>query len=205
MITVEDKIRTFSKYVYEKEVNLANKAVAETEGKYAEILEENKKSLMAKSIAQKNKMDKRIFLDAQKIISKAKMDARSLQLNLKSEIFNKFLEDIKKDLSAFTEREGYGAYLDTLMDNAKDLLNSGNYSLCMTQKDMEKFSEKARKKFPSVEVIPMNDENIGGIMLDLKTGKERIDMTLLRKMDEYKREIGIFLYEALEKQVNEIE
>ncbi len=45
----------------------------------------------------------------------------------------------------------------------------------------------------------MEDENIGGMILESISDNERIDSTFRRKVKDWKNEIGLRLYEALEK------
>lgn len=199
MITVEDKIRTFSKYVYEKEVKISNYMIKEKEDQNKELLESKQQDIASRCTLLEDKVNKKIEGECQKILSKAKMDAKSKSLHVKRELMDTFIQEIVSTLVGFREGEGYIPYFKKIVDESSDLLSTGEVKLYLIQRDIEQFGSEIQLKFPKVEILEMPDENIGGMIIELVATSERMDFTIRRKVNEWKSEIGLRLYEALEK------
>src|SRR5690554_6035496 len=98
MITVEDKIRTFSKYVYDKELKIKEELVSETREKYDRMLEGKKKELVDQYNIKETKQKKKIELEAQKILSQSKMKARDKIFESKNAIMEDLLSSVLDEL-----------------------------------------------------------------------------------------------------------
>ncbi|RBP42774.1 V-type ATP synthase subunit E [Garciella nitratireducens] len=199
MITVEDKISTFSKYVYDKELELSNQKLEEVEKKNKEVIQSKQKEIEKKCIDLNRKMHKKIELESQKIISNAKLEARNKTLTIKKELLEQFMQEILDSLKNFTETEDYKIYLKKTLENVKDFLRDNTVKIYLTKKDVEKFASEIKSKYPQIEIAEMEEENIGGMILESTINSERIDATLRTKVRDWKSEIGLRLYEALEK------
>ncbi|MPW24618.1 hypothetical protein GC105_02270 [Alkalibaculum sp. M08DMB] len=201
MITVEDKIRTFSKYVYDKEVRKANKLLAEIDSKNMEITDSKRKEIETKCSLLNEKMSKNIQIKSQKILSTAKIDSKKMLLNVQKDLLNSFISEIISSLIEFTNKEAYDIYVkDTLCESSELILNNDT-KIFLVKRDVQRFSSYIKAEYKNVEIVQMDDENIGGIIIESVSDKERMDYTIKRKVNEYKSEIGIRLYESLEKQV----
>ena len=199
MVTVEDKIRTFSKYVYEKEVKISNQMIKEIEDKNKELLESKQQEIASKCTLLEEKMTKKTEEESQKILSKAKMNAKNRVLHVKRELMDTFIQEIISTLIDFKEEEGYRLYLKRIMDESSDLLSTGEIRLFLTERDIKQYGNEIELKHNQVEILQMSDENIGGMIIEFVSTSERIDFTIKRKVNEWKSEIGLRLYEALEK------
>ncbi|SJZ41177.1 V-type ATP synthase subunit E [Garciella nitratireducens] len=199
MITVEDKISTFSKYVYDKELELSNQKLEEVEKKNKEVIQSKQKEIEKKCMDLNRKMHKKIELESQKIISNAKLEARNKTLTIKKELLEQFMQEILDSLKNFTETEDYKIYLKKTLENVKDFLRDNTVKIYLTKKDVEKFASEIKSKYPQIEIAEMEEENIGGMILESTINSERIDATLRTKVRDWKSEIGLRLYEALEK------
>jgi len=199
MVTVEDKIRTFSKYVYGKEVKISNQMIKETEDRNKELLESKQQEIALKCTLLEEKVNKKIEGECQKILSKAKMDAKSKSLHAKRELLDTFVQDIVSTLVSFRDGEGYRAYFKKIMDESSELLSNGQVKLFLIERDIKQYGSEIQLKFQDIEILQMSDENIGGIIIEFIATSERMDFTIRRKVDEWKSEIGLRLYEALEK------
>lgn len=199
MITVEDKISTFSKYVYDKELELSNQKLEEVEKKNKEVIQSKQKEIEKKCMDLNRKMHKKIELESQKIISNAKLEARNKTLTIKKELLEQFMQEILDSLKNFTETEDYKIYLKKTLENVKDFLRDNTVKIYFTKKDVEKFASEIKSKYPQIEIAEMEEENIGGMILESTINSERIDATLRTKVRDWKSEIGLRLYEALEK------
>ncbi|MFZ7131734.1 MAG: V-type ATP synthase subunit E [Eubacteriales bacterium] len=199
MITVEDKLRTFSKYVYEKEVTISNTKLEELEENNQEVLLQNKKEIMDKCALLEEKMRNKMNMDSQKILSIAKMEAKNKSLDIRNRILNSLMDEIAGFLADFTDSEEYVRYFEELLHALQDTLASGKVIVSLTSKDIKKYGDHIRSINNNVAFIAMPEEEIGGIIVECPSTSERIDLTILSKLQSMKNEIGIRLYEALEK------
>lgn len=201
MVTVEDKIRTFSKYVYEKEVKKSNQIIKEVEDKNKELLESKKQDISTKYALLEEKVNKRIEGECQKILSEAKMDAKSKSLQIKRELLDTFIQEIISSLVSFRDDKEYTHYFNKIVDESSEFLSQGKVRLFLIERDIKQFGSEIKLKHKEVEILQMSDENIGGLIIQFVSTNERMDFSIRRKVNEWKNEIGLRLYEALEKQV----
>lgn len=199
MITVEDKIRTFSNFVYEKEVKNTNQRIQELEEKNKKVLETKQKELEDKCISLNKKMNKKIELETQKIISAAKLEAKDKVLNTKKDVLQRFMDEILVYMGNYAKSEAYSTYFYKLLDQSQDFLQDEDTIVYLTKKDIAKFKDEIKKKYKNIQIQEMTQENIGGMIIESISANKRIDLTLRRKVNDWKNEIGIRLYEALEK------
>ncbi len=199
MITVEDKISTFSKYVYDKELRLSNQVLQQLEDKNKKILQAKQEEIERKCNNLEKKMNKKMEMESQKIISNAKLEAKNKLLNTKKELLDQFIQEILNSFQDFTKTEEYRRYIKKTLEKAKDFLKRDTIKVYLVKKDIEKFASEIKLEYPNVEIVEMEDENIGGMILESISDNERIDSTFRRKVKDWKNEIGLRLYEALEK------
>lgn len=199
MVTVEDKIRTFSKYVYEKEVKISNQMIKEVDDKNKELLENKQEEIASKCTLLEDKVNKKIEGECQKILSKAKMYAKSKNLHVKRELIDTFIQEIVASLVRFREEKEYRPYLKKILDESSELLSTGEVKLFLIEGDVKQFGSEIQLKYKELEILQMSDENIGGMIIEFVSTSERMDFTIRRKVNEWKSEIGLRLYEALEK------
>ncbi|WP_303860525.1 V-type ATP synthase subunit E [Alkalibaculum bacchi] len=199
MITVEDKIRTFSKYVYDKQVKKSNEVTKDMDEKNKLLLEIKQKELEEKYSTLTEKSMKNAEAESQKIISTAKLEAKNSILNLKRDLLMQFSGEVLQSLDTFVKDKVYISYINKLLEDSKEYLQQTEVKIFFVERDVKKFTSELKSKYPNVEVLTISDENIGGFIIESISTNERIDRTILRKVNEWKNEIGIRLYEALEK------
>lgn len=199
MITVEDKISTFSKYVYDKEFRLSNQVLQQLEDQNKKSLQAKQEEIERKCSNLEKKMNKKMEMESQKIISNAKLEAKNKFLNTKKELLDQFIQEILNSFQDFTKTEEYRRYIKKTLERAKDFLKKDTIKVYLVKKDIEKFASEIKLEYPNVEIVEMEDENIGGMILESISDNERIDFTFRRKVNDWKNEIGLRLYEALEK------
>lgn len=199
MITVEDKIRAFSKYVYEKQVKNSNATIKNVE-------EENKLALENKKTELENKYDTvmertltKTEAESQKMISSAKVEAKKSILNLKEDLLRELNTEILQSFKDYVNGDEYASYIDKLLEDSEDFLLEYQVKIFLVDKDIKAFKNKINSKYPNAEIITTGNEIIGGFIIESISSKARVDRTILRKVNEWKNEIGIRLYEALEE------
>lgn len=200
MISVEDKIKTFSKYVYKKELSNSYQLINNVERKNNEIINKKQKEIEENSLKLKNKMNKKINNDSQKIISKARLQAKEKVLHLKKELLKDFTQEITNSLISFTETNDYNEYFYKLLNDSNQYFSlDESIKIYLVNKDIDRFQNEIQYRYKNAEILEMNKDYIGGFIIEFSTVKKRIDFSIKRKIADWNNEIGIALYEALEK------
>src|SRR5690554_4725363 len=198
MITVEDKIKTFSNYVYEKEIKNSYKLIHEIENKNNEILNNKQKEIDTKCLELKNRMNKKIKSDTQKIISNVNLQTKEKILNLKRELLNDFKQEIINSLANFTQTDAYNDYFYKQLDYSKEYFSlNQKIKIFLVSKDLIKFQDEIKNRYNNIEIFEMDSDNIGGFIIESTTTNERMDFSIKRKVKDWNNEIGLVLYEAL--------
>lgn len=199
MITVEDKIRAFSKYVYDKQVKNSNNMIKDIEEKNMLALEAKQRELEDKYNSVIEKTLIKTETESQKIISSAKIEAKNSILNLKGNLLSQLNGEILQSFNDYVNDHEYISYIDKLLEDSEDFLLQSRVKIFLVERDVKKFESKIKVKYPNAEILTIGDENIGGFIIESISTNERVDQTILRKVNEWKNEIGIRLYEALEE------
>lgn len=199
MITVEDKIRAFSKYVYDKQVKNSNNMIKDIEEKNMLALEAKQRELEDKYNSVIEKTLIKTETESQKIISSAKIEAKNSILNLKGNLLSQLNGEILQSFNDYVNDHEYISYIDKLLEDSEDFLLQSRVKIFLVERDVKKFESKIKVKYPNAEILTIGDENIGGFIVESISTNERVDQTILRKVNEWKNEIGIRLYEALEE------
>ncbi|RBP63902.1 vacuolar-type H+-ATPase subunit E/Vma4 [Alkalibaculum bacchi] len=199
MITVEDKIRAFSKYVYDKQVKNSNNMIKDIEEKNMLALEAKQRELEDKYNSVIEKTLIKTEIESQKIISSAKIEAKNSILNLKGNLLSQLNGEILQSFNDYVNDHEYISYIDKLLEDSEDFLLQSRVKIFLVERDVKKFESKIKVKYPNAEILTIGDENIGGFIIESISTNERVDQTILRKVNEWKNEIGIRLYEALEE------
>lgn len=199
MITVEDKIRTFSKYVYEKEVKHSQSLLDEVQDKNQEVLQEKKTEINKKCSLLEDKKKNSIKVDSQKIISVAKMEAKNNVLGTRNKVLDLLINEIKDSLRDFTNSNEYTEYMEELIQQINQFVSSGEPIVMLNQRDIEAYRDIILDINDKIIFKPLSTGDIGGIKVESPSTHERIDLTLKGKLDNMINEIGIKLYESLKK------
>ncbi|MBF7096558.1 V-type ATP synthase subunit E [Alkalibacter mobilis] len=198
MITVEDKIRTFSKYVYEKELKIKEDVLSETKARLDRIVEEKQKEILEKCSTLETKQKKKIELEAQKKISQAKLKARDEVFEVKNMMMEDLISLVNGELRSFTESSEYEEWLIRLLDS--NFTGDHDWTkVYLVLKDLENYAGRLNLKYPKVDFLEMDNSNIGGAVLESSKGTEKKDLSLKTRLDESHNEIGLLLQESWEK------
>src|SRR5690554_3465803 len=145
-------------------------------------------------------MNKKINNDSQKIISKARLQAKEKVLHLKKELLKDFTQEITNSLISFTETNDYNEYFYKLLNDSNQYFSlDESIKIYLVNKDIDRFQNEIQYRYKNAEILEMNKDYIGGFIIEFSTVKKRIDFSIKRKIADWNNEIGIALYEALEK------
>ncbi|WP_425446868.1 V-type ATP synthase subunit E [Dethiothermospora halolimnae] len=203
MITIEKKLNTFSKLVFEKEQKKAQEKLEEIEKENQKIIESHKEEIQAKV---KNIIDKKVKsaeIKKRQMISKANVNAKKNILEKKKELLDKIVDDVTEKARIYTDKEDYKDYLlENILDSLSGLDDKDIY-VYLTEKDKNKYGYTIEKKLMdkgyNVKAKITDEDIIGGGVIINSNKSVRIDDTMKSKIEDNKKKIGNILYNALEK------
>ena len=202
MTTIEDKIKMFSNIVNEKIQGECEKEFQAFENEKGKILNEVKERLEVKEKQALEEVVKRASIRANELLAKEKLEKQRALLSLKKQLFQELLEEVCERVKNYTEGEEYKEYLFNSIRASVAALESGCYVVFVKSEDIEKNSKEIKDildtfKGKSFEIRETEKEFIGGIIVEDKECRFRIDNSLNSKLQQLKPYIGEELMERL--------
>lgn len=202
MTTIEDKIKLFSKIVYDKiqkeEQGEIDKFIKEKES----VIKDEKVKIQNEEEKVIKEIEKKAELKANEIIAKEKLIKQQALINLKESIIENIMAEIKDKLSDYTKTQQYFDYLKKEIEKVMDTLQPGEYSLFLTERDGDKYKDSLNEVISkhngfnvSIKISSVN--LIGGFIIENGSGKVRIDNSLLEKLEENKESVGVKVMETV--------
>lgn len=203
MATVEEKLQTFTKLVYDNIKEEKQKEIDAFEIQGKEKVEAEKKQLEIREKEILDEVRKREELKAGEAVAKEKLDRQKKILKLKDNCVKETIAALDEKLYAFVDSGEYGTYLIKVANEIKSKLSDADYVVYMTKKDIEKHGSNIKEVFSSfkggkVEIHEANDEIIGGIVIEDTTGRFRVDNSLATILEDNREYIGLKVMERLE-------
>lgn len=207
MVTVGNKIETFTQIVMDK-LNSAYDA------KLAELEVQNEEALKAYESVAQEKADQYVASfeaegrrDAKMIVSKAKTLVRNKHIETRQEIYKSLEKGLKESIMAFTNGESYKAYLKDSVEKAiKEIRRYDGIVLEMTRVDYDRHKELVEGilKDNQIDIATVNytiveKGMLGGIIFYNQDHIVRMDYSLDAKLEENSRVLGILLSELLDE------
>lgn len=199
MITIEEKIKLFTKIIYDKVEKQNQVTIDKFNCEYGNMIEQKKKEFQeqAEEIMSEGLRD--IEKEKTRILSRARIDEKRIVLESQKRIFNETLEQLVDYASKFTEDNSYGDILMRDMDMAfAELDNGSNINLYITSKDKKRFEMAIAQKFNAELItIEIDDSIIGGFIAVDGVHNIKIDMSFLSGIMNSKNYIGERLFGEL--------
>lgn len=202
MTTIEDKIKLFSKIVYDKiqkeEQGEIDKFIKEKES----VIKEEKIKIQNEEEKVIKEIEKKAELKANEIIAKEKLIKQQALINLKESIIENIMAEIKDKLADYTKTQQYFDYLKKEIQKVMDTLQPGEYSLFLTERDADKYKDSLNEVMSrhtgfNVSIKISSVDLIGGFIIENGSGKVRIDNSLLEKLEENKESVGVKVMETV--------
>jgi len=207
MITVEKKLNIFSKLILEKEQSESDTKLEEMKKNNEKIIQEHKEKIEEKARQLINNRVNKANAEKNAIISKVTSEAKNKILAKKKELLDRTIEGVKNKARQFTDTPEYEAYLiNSVLEALLALKGEQGISIYLLQKDIDKFSEKLTALIiqngfnqSDIEMIPSNNDIIGGVVAINKAKTIRIDAAISTVIEDNEGIIGQMLYEELKK------
>lgn len=203
MITIEDKIRTFSKYVYDKEVKQKDGVLQVELSKQERIRREAKERMEEKSSAALSRQKKKLDLEAQRMLATAKQEARNILHETRRSLYEDLLQTMKKNILDHLDTPEYKAALKADLDRLLEQGAHREVRLWLRPEDQKDHMDWIREIHPYVLMETLDEEAMGGVLVEFPQEGMRVDRTWKSRLTEMENELGIHLYEVLDEAVAE--
>lgn len=202
MTTIEDKIKFFSKIVFDKVQEEQQKDIDKFNKEKEERIKKEKEKLELKKKEAIKEINKKAQLKANELIAREKVESHQEVLKLRQKLLDETLNGLKDKLIEFTNDEGYKEVFLTIVRNTINKLDEGSYTLYLTKKDKTAYEDEVYKIIRENHKVKINveetDDNIiGGIFMLSDDKKIRIDNTLYSSLIDMKQFIGAKLAEKI--------
>ena len=202
MTTVEDKMKLFSKIIYEKIDEENQKEIELFEKEKALKLEELKKYLDSRRASLHSDTLKRAQMKASEILTKEKINTKQEVLSFKEKLINETISSIEEEFVKFIDTIEYKDLLMRIILQCLTGLTPGKYVLYITEKDYQKYSHDIEGLFTkvshcNVSILQTSSHLIGGFVVEDSAGKYRIDNSFTSKIKDSKAKIGLMVMNKL--------
>lgn len=202
MTTIEDKIKLFSRMVYEKIEEEKQGELDSFHKQREEIINNEKQRLQEEEERELKEIEKKASLKANEIVARERLLKQQDIVKLKENLIEDALKEINSQLIEFTSTNEYEEHVIAEMKNAISNLEDGQYEMIFMDKDYGKFKDVVESlsfENISLKVLPglQGYDFIGGFIIQSADGRIRIDNSLLMKMLEAKESVGIRVMKAL--------
>jgi V/A-type H+-transporting ATPase subunit E len=201
LTTIEDKIRLFSKIIYdrikeEKQVEFDNFEI-EKEKK----LQELKKELEDMRADELQEASKKAKIKAVEKLSKEKIKFQQRELMLREDMMKEVNHSVKVKISNYVTTADYESLLLKGIKNTLDKLDKNQYNVYLIREDIDKIRESLIQhsviRNINIDIREADNSILGGFIIEDKEKKFRIDNSLKNKLYDLKGHIGLAISESL--------
>lgn len=202
MATIEDKIKLFSKIVYEKAQEEEQKKLDEFEKEKEKAIEKEKSILEEKKSSAMEETRKKTALKTNEIMASVKVQSQNELLEAKRNMIDEIIKEIRNKLESFVLSEDYHDFLMKQALASTADLEEGSFILELTHRDFEEYSNEIKEKISvsdnkHFEIEETDEEMIGGLIVESTSHRFRINNSLAARLMEYKEKVGIEIIERI--------
>lgn len=200
MITIEEKLKLFTKIVYDKVEKENQKVINEFNDEYGNVLEQKKNEFTTEANEMMEKSTKNIKKEKQHIISRARMEEKRMLLEKRGEIYDETIEELIKYAEKFTESNEYEKLFFRDFNAAiLEVKECSNLDIYLTQKDAERFKMRISTILADKTLnFYQDDEIAGGFILVDGMYNIRIDMSYSSRIKNSRDYLGQKLVDILQ-------
>lgn len=204
MITVNDKLKLFTKRIIDRQQKEYDDKVHELEEKMIVELEERKQMLVRDRVKYEATLLKGIKTERSQRLSNARSERKRRLLLKRKEMIDVLLEGVKTYTLDFVETKDYEKYLKNMIKNHKEMIASmGEFELFVNERDMV-YRNMFYILFDELELncvgIEMNPKRmLGGALIVKEDKSTRLDLSLDSVIEDNKKYMGQLIYDMLEE------
>ncbi len=200
-------MKFFTKIIYEKIDKEIKKASETFDSEKEKQLSDFLKNLEERKIKEVSETEKKAQFKANEIITKEKLASKQEILLLRENLINKVVSTLENNFLKFTETVEYINFLMELIKRSVSYADNEQWLLYVTEKDFQKYNCEI-----NAMLADMNKNNIslyastlpfiGGIIIEDKNGRFRLDNSFSRLIEDNKAYIGLKISYPLEQVVS---
>jgi V/A-type H+-transporting ATPase subunit E len=190
MTTIEDKIKLFTKIIYEKIDEENSEAASRFQEEKEQKLEQLRIYMKGKREQVLTETAKKAEIKCSEMISAQKIRSKQRILELKQNIISETIELVKNRFREFVASDEYKEYLLDLLGCYMPKINEGDYNIYFAQNDLRNYGNDIKSTLNKynikVEIKESNYDIIGGFLIENKAGKYRIDCSFTTVIQDNK-------------------
>jgi len=204
MITVNDKLKLFTKRIIDRQQKEYDDKVHELEEKMVVELEERKQMLVRDRVKYEATLLKGIKTERSQRLSNARSERKRRLLLKRKEMIDVLLAGVRSYTLEFVETDDYEKYLKNMIKDHKDMIASmGDFELFINERDMV-YRNMFYLLFDELELncvgIEMSQKRMLGGAIVIKEDKStRLDLSLDSVIVDNKKYMGQLIYDMLEE------
>lgn len=192
MITIEEKIRLFTKILYDGVERENKKTVEEFNREFSNIIAEKTMEFKSEADELWKRSKDRASKESFQIISKARFEAKKIILEREKRLVSEAVKAVKDYAEGYTQGEEYADYFKSILEDMKDeKLQKDEITVYVTERDLCRFDKDIKEAFNNEGLdIAVDDLIIGGLMVIDNKRHIKIDMSISTRIDEAREFIG---------------
>ena len=200
--TIDDKLRLFHKAIFEKLEEKKNMQIQKFLLERDESIKEKKEELDKKLQHTKRESLKKANTKTLEIISKEETRSHNEILNLKGRLIKEVELALQEKLTEFIASDSYKRFIIYKMEESLASLQKGSFVFFVLEKDIKDLQEdikslEANHKNIKLTYKPLDEDYIGGFIIEDEELIYKYDCTLKNMLLESQETIGIMVTEAL--------
>lgn len=195
--TIEEKLKLFTKIIYDKIEEENQSELDSLEKERAIKLEELNKSLEKSREEELKEFRKKTKVMTKELLAEEKAKQKQKELILHQGMMKEVEKGVKERVDAYVKTEEYSKTLLNIVKVALQKLDKGSYTLYLTHNDLEKVKESLMnfsKEF-DLNLQLQETDILGGFIIEDSDRKYRIDHTLESKFLDLKDYVGMKINE----------
>lgn len=196
MITIEEKLKIFSKIVVDKINNEYERVVLRLDKEGEVALDEYKKDLQRHALDYEKSFIEKGETEKRRIISKVNIEKKKHILNTKDDLVKSVVKELYERVEKFTNENEYQSFIKTLSEKTmQEITNCNGFTLMMTDKDLKEHSSILlniikEKNDCIVKTETLDNKYIGGFIVFNEDKSLKWDCTIKAIIDENIELIG---------------
>lgn len=204
MITVNDKLKLFTKRIIDRQQETYDEKVKQLESNMIIELDNRKKDLEKDREKYEKTLLKGIKSEKAQRLSNARSERKRRLLLKRKTMIDELLEGVKTYTKAFVRTPEYEAYLKKLIEKHQTVIASlGDFEIYLHDEDMKYESmlkDVCQQLGLSCVLIEKSPKRILGGMVVLKADKTtRLDFSLDSVIEDNRKYMGQLIYDMLEE------
>ncbi|MCH4889379.1 hypothetical protein EZV73_17405 [Acidaminobacter sp. JC074] len=204
MITVNDKLKLFTKRIIDRQQDAYDEKVEGLENKMVIELAERKKMLERDRARYEDSLLRGIKNERSQRLSNARSERKRRLLLKRKTMIDELLSGVKAYTKEFVETEDYEKYLKNIFVKNRDMMASlGAFTVYVNEKDT-KYKDMLLDQCKALDLlcesVEKSDKRILGGVIILKADKTtRLDFSLDSVIEDNRKYMGQLIYDMLEE------